>query len=402
MFFVGGQVQLFKVLPAALLCAVGAFSFLLILQTLWKHPLKNIKILIFINSIITIFYAAIDFFFYQKAYISILSLGLFFPAVFILKDVSVGRLHAGLYFIALITISGINHLESLPKETYYEIFAEHRGLTGDSPSSIFGIINNGGYLFSHHSASTILAMLISFFITNIYDKRSYQFLNSVFLLSSINAMWLTGAAANSLILISGLLAFILYKKDTIFRVGFVLTCVFLIYIIFTFFLPRWVDIAMAPGNLPLPTFLLKFHDLEHVYQAFSRGLSVADFLEAWRPLLYGFGHVHITSMLDTEFGFLKILLTLGVVPSLVLFSVIFSPIGFLAHAWKQKKYFGTDPEIQKCFDTLFFRAVPVLVGSMTLIHFGSLFKIDVIGVWLILFSIFLVNYENFLAKTRSL
>ena len=374
----------------------------MILQTLWKQPLKNIKILIFINSIFTILYAAIDFFFYQKAYISILSFGLFFPVVFLLKDVSVGRLHAGLYFIALITISGIAHLESLPKTTQYEIFAEHRGLTGDYLSSIFGIINNGGYLFSHHSASAILAMLITSFMANIYDKRPYQYLNGVFLLASISAMWLTGAAANSVVLISGLLTLILYKKDTVFRVAFLLMCVFLIYTIFTVFLPRWVDVAMAPGNILLPNFFLKFYDLEHVYQAFFRGLSVAEFLEAWRPLLYGFGHVHVISMLDTEFGFLKILLTLGVVPSLVLFSVIFSPMGFLAHAWKQKKYFDTDPEIQKCFDTLFFRTVPLLVGSMTLIHFGSLFKIDVIGVWLILFSIFLVNYKIFLAKTRSL
>ena len=53
-------------------------------------------------------------------------------------------------------------------------------------------------------------------------------------------------------------------------------------------------------------------------------------------------------------------------------------------------------KINYLYDRLFLYSMPVLGGTMTLLHYGSLFRSTSIGVWCLVLAYFLKQYINFI------
>ena len=102
---------------------------------------------------------------------------------------------------------------------------------------------------------------------------------------------------------------------------------------------------------------------------------------------------------------MRLWLKLGLIPFIILSFILFSPIFLISRANKSLKYYkkkypneflNNKLKINYLYDRLFLYSMPVLGGTMTLLHYGSLFRSTSIGVWCLVLAYFLKQYINFI------
>ena len=123
---------------------------------------------------------------------------------------------------------------------------------------------------------------------------------------------------------------------------------------------------------------------------------------------FGIGETLNSPLIESEVAFVSLLSRFGLLSFFILMVIGFSPIyyffvfrlnrnrriEFLKRNFAKNltAHFIQDSRAQKF--RLFYIAMPVLAGFLTLIHYGSVFRISSIGLFCVLLSIFLKEYLN--------
>ena len=111
-------------------------------------------------------------------------------------------------------------------------------------------------------------------------------------------------------------------------------------------------------------------------------------------------------MMKSEVAFVKVLLSVGFIPFLILMFICFSPLYYIHKLRKNGKAQArllqyNNPEIStanliKTSRTYQFQliiiAIPAFAGIMTLLHYGSLFRSTSVGLFCVLLALFFKKY----------
>ena len=123
-------------------------------------------------------------------------------------------------------------------------------------------------------------------------------------------------------------------------------------------------------------------------------------------VLLGFGGVLESPLILSEVGFVNMLSRFGLFSFAALMFIGFSPIYYLIvfnvisrryiKFSRLKSIKGLSKDLEQRLSDQKFRllmiAMPVITGTLTLIHYGSLFRITSIGLFCVLLTIFLKEY----------
>lgn len=235
-------------------------------------------------------------------------------------------------------------------------------------------IRVGGYTGSYHDSAQILGMMTSFFYTHFLINKIKKYL----FMSLITAVCLlmTLSAANILITIfCCILAtiYILFKQRSLGIYIFITILIISIYIIFPLFpiLTGFVDRVGTQGD----------------YEGMTNALSL-DMLGSIYFWL-GHGYAFESEFLITEVALIKAIHQFGIIISLILYSLLLYPLWFYIR----------NPNI--LFINLSY-LTPILFGFMSLLHYGSLFKITNIGIFYLFYALFFKTSILKLKKNRGL
>ena len=273
-------------------------------------------------------------------------------------------------------------------------------------------INNqfsiGGFIGSHHDVANLLTILLLFFIS--YFKISNNTTNKFFILPIIFcgtiALFFTNSASNIavfLLFLFIMFVFIIKRSNNLIDL-----IKYLSFGIIALLIINWFNL----NYLKIDSFLLKF---EPLYEGFVKNsfnevsiFNALDFdtiIKSSFFLLIGFADHFNLPININEIGFLRLWLKLGLIPFIILSFILFSPIYFISRAKKYLKLFkekypneflNNKLKINYLYDRLFLCSMPVLGGTMTLLHYGSLFRSTSIGVWCLVLAYFLKQYINFI------
>jgi hypothetical protein len=142
-------------------------------------------------------------------------------------------------------------------------------------------------------------------------------------------------------------------------------------------------------------------------------LNLNDFLNSLHSIIIGGGYYSHVPMMRSEVAFVKILISYGFVPFIILMFILFSPIYYcylfsknlkikhylLHNKIESKNQFRTRKIFTK---KLILATLPILTGVISLLHYGSLFRITSIGFFCILLAIFYKKYLDFDSSIISL
>lgn len=231
-----------------------------------------------------------------------------------------------------------------------------------------------GYTGDKHDSANILGMVFIFFFTYSLIKENYLYI-SVSLISFL-ALHLTGSATNILIAyITALFAviFISFKKRNFNFLVYLLSTIFLFVIIFNLFGGNYLGIFLdkiKPNSFNKG--MLNGLDFETVFSALPFLISghAIDFRNS------------ISSL--TEVSQLKIIFEFGLVPAILIFSVLLYPVVL----WRKKNY------LLKAFPAI----AAILFGFFSLIHYGSLFRITSIFLFFSIYSLSLKELREYKYK----
>lgn len=246
-----------------------------------------------------------------------------------------------------------------------------------------------GYQGDHHDAANILVMCGVFLLTKfiLCELKFYKYL---YLLSYFFVLFvaiITGSSANIIILIavSALTFGLLAKKYA--------------YLMFVY-----PVIALLFTLLMIDTISDYFYFLTHISQKQSdlvgggmfNSLDVNSIFLSIHSVLFGFGDVLEVPLQYSEISFLKVLISYGILPFLVQMFIGFSPVYYLLVFRMNLRKRVIEEHFDKIGDDLKFRltiaAMPALSGMLTLLHYGSLFRVTSIGLFCLLLAIYFKEY----------
>ena len=387
---------------------LGFFSFLLIQ---FKYP--NRELILLINVInLNVFFLS----FYLVGMISLLGFKyidmvyLFgiFPIIFWLIEYKHKLLILIVYSALFITGFGVIYF-------YYvgitsgingvgEMITTLRPNTGPDAerlgySRIGEAILPGGYQANHHDAAQIIVMGIALFFSKFINASSFTtkcFMLSLFLIFCF-LLLLTGSTANTLVAGFVILIGSLYY---IRKNQFALIIIITFFAIFVSFLYDYIE-----------EYLYFYSKLTADYSGRESGgiyaaLNLAAIYESLPSLFFGMGVVFNAPMIKSEVGFLSLLSTIGLLPFILTMFICFSPVYYILNFRKRvyllnkiyitKGLSSYGKEMNSLFRTqyinLIMASMPVLAGSLTLIHYGSLFRITSIGLFCVFLALFFKEY----------
>ncbi len=221
-------------------------------------------------------------------------------------------------------------------------------------------IRVGGYTGSYHDSAHIFGMLTSFFYTYFLINKRFKYL--IFSILTLICLLMTLSAANILITIfCCVLAtiYILIKQRSLAIYAFIFIFILSIYLIFPMFpiLTGFLDRVGSQG------------DYEGMTNALS--LDMLGSIHFW----FGHGYTFDSEFLITEVALVKGIHQFGLIVAIIIYSVLLYPIWFYVR----------NPNI--LFKNLPY-LVPILFGFMSLLHYGSLFKITNIGIFYLFYALF--------------
>ncbi|XDZ70417.1 hypothetical protein AB8879_10625 [Alphaproteobacteria bacterium LSUCC0744] len=403
----GASPDLSYQLSSVALALLGLFATLRML-TLRVHPeLGVVKKVFQLNIMLIGAYWSIFMVFSFIKYVNILFYFILFPVVFILIGWSKKKLETILHVIFAVTAGGIIMIQVIGLNDFQEFYRIQAVLRPDSVGipNFGGIAQINGYQASNHDASNILVMICMYYFVQLYISgfRINLWLFSG-LLTGIFALLLAASASNITVFIGGLLFFVLFAGR-----GIVRKLVF----VWMACLLGWILVVVEKQYFDLFHFLDKFQvQILLSEHGMLQGLNLGSLYGSLVSILIGFGYQLEVPMVDVEVAYVKILVAFGVIPTLVLLYVLFLPLILLRNATKVTKRLGllvSDGD-QSISTNRVYRdrlcligfAAPVIVGSLTLLHYGSLFKVTSIGLFCVLLSIFLKEYLSFMIKYASM
>ena len=371
---------------------ISFYSFLFCLTKNVDRNLIFFKNKIIINFFILAFLSVINVIL-GTFIISDIYFFLIFPLALYLVRLKSIYLETFIIIVLCITILGAANFKYLSSNGYEVLLEYQNNLrpTGNALGHIKGKFQNGGFEGSHHDLSQKLVMLVIFtFIYSFYHKRFAK----IFLLSLsfIGTYFLFDTASASNITVFILFFFIILKF--IFKFNKKKNFIFILFLIIIFL------ILLKNENLFL--FFVKYHDV-FFNEVNFKIISFQSFFDSIINLFIGFGNYFDASLKYSEVAFIKIWLMFGLIPFLIISLILFSPIIFILRIKKlikksnnilYKKFESKIIDIKYSYRKLYLFSLPVIAGSVTLVHYGSLFKITSIGVWCVLLSIFFKQYVD--------
>jgi hypothetical protein len=310
-------------------------------------------------------YAAIDL----PTSISILYCFLMFPTVFVLIRIERAILEVTMLVILFFTAFGIVLAANAGSNELggYNLVQDMLRPGEAGISHINGTLQSGGYQANHHDAANILVMANLYCIGQAFERTGAfrLFMWLAFSTGSL-ALALTGSASNIFVF----LAMSLFMLLTRLRRNPVVSLLVVVLV---------TSLVLAVNNyFPIPNAALKFINYDEVQEnSILTGLSVESLIESWPALFFGFGYHFDVPAKNAEIAFVKLLVSYGIIPSLVLLLVLFFPI-FVIRRSRQEL-----PSL--------LHVAPVLGGTLTLLHYGSLFRVTSIGLFCLIMALFIQN-----------
>ncbi len=408
-------------ISSIMLLGLGLFSLLSLISSRLDVPLVLFKNAVVINVIFFIYFIfgtlliAVGSGVSASSLLTISYLFLVFPVVFVFLRFDDKLLTRIVYIIAFITVFGVYYFLNLGISGGYDaIKGAHSILRPDkfTYSRIGENLLPFGYTGSHHDTANILVMCGIFFLGKFFlcsfGIKKCLLLACYFLI--LSALLLTGSAANTLVLLfATTLSVFFYIKRS-------LTTILISLVFFSF---MGIIIAGMDFSKTL-NFLYVFQKLNPntVPDEIFASLDFDSILNSLVSVLLGFGGVLESPLILSEVGFVNMLSRFGLFSFAALMFIGFSPIYYLIvfniisrryiKFTRLKSIKGLSKDLEQRLSDQKFRllmiAMPVITGTLTLIHYGSLFRITSIGLFCVLLTIFLKEYlrAQQLIKSESL
>jgi hypothetical protein len=356
------------------------------LFTIRKAISYNYKIL----SVYTLFYLI----FVGLSEIADIYFFILFPIIFLLIKFKTKYLESAVHIISIVIVIGTYIFYQLGVNFGFDAI-EAANLTlrpGELAYSRIGEnLLPGGYLGSHHDNANLLIMSATFYFSLAIDpdkkpRYIYWLLFCLVLVFTI----LTGSASNILSMaIVLIIAIILYAKKLLLLI---------------------VPIAIYNYEL----FEEKLYFLNKITQDQSdltdggmfNSLNFNSIIKSTHSIIFGGGYYFEVPMIKSEVAFIKILIGFGIIPFLILMFILFSPIYYcyLFNKKCKKKVLININLLsplqikqlklvrEKHLKRLIIATFPILTGTLSLLHYGSLFRITSIGLFCLLITLFYKKY----------
>lgn len=402
-YYFGVQPSLVYMISSAALILVGLISFIRFPRTISLREIKLFKMSVALNWFLMSCYFVVEFSEFGHYSWGMVYLFAVFPIVFRLVRYDEFVLNFIVFSVMWITAVGVFTFYSLGVAGGFEAI-ETANLAlrpGDlSYSRIGENLLPAGYQGNHHDASNILVMCAVFLLSKaaLAQTKISILLYFALYIAVSSSLILTGSAANISVFIFCsilILVIVIRNAPAEFWVA-VLLAVFLAVCFsknlkdYIYFLDKIKD---DQSNLPGGGI---FNSLD--FDSISNSLY---------SVLFGFGALFDSPLINSEVAFVKILVTVGILPFCVLMFVCLSPYYYII---KHKSARAVDLRIveTKMSSTahsayslkvarsnqirLVLFAMPVLAGVMTLLHYGSLFRITSIALFAVFLALFFKQY----------
>lgn len=396
---------------AMLLVCFGLISFWNLLNNRVDKSLVKLKNAIIINIFLLSVYSIVTISLLGTGEVGIVYLFAIFPIIFTIvkydKYLLEGIVHAitaitafGVYIISLIGISG----------DYYELVKVQQMLRPDevTVSRIGENLLSFGYQGSNHDAGNILAMCSIFYLCKTINACGFSRFIYMILFSMLFFLaLLTGSATNITVMIGFISIVAMTIANTMPR-----KVAGISIIIFGFFL-----IPLLNKNI---VDIFYFAD-KYGYQDTLPGGGIFNYLDTTSifnslfSILFGFGYVLQVPLINSEVGFIKLLVQVGLFPALFSMFIVFSPVYYLyvfrrsvnnraraIRKFHSASSFNNITSIDRShLRQLTLSAMPVLCGTLTLLHYGSLFRVTSIGLFCVFMALFYKKYISFSSSLRN-
>lgn len=394
---------------AILLVCFGLVSSWNTLHNLTDKSLVRLKNAIKINFYLLGIYSIAQVSLLGVSEISTVYSFVIFPIIFTLVKYDKVLLERIVHIITVITISGVYYFYWIINTGgYYEIIAANQILRSgeESISRIGDYLLPGGYLGSHHDAANILVMCSVFYFSKMINTRSFSQLLYIglFCLCAYITL-LTGSATNIAVLIMVIsISVMVHTKDMPRKTTVILFTLCGLLLIFFFnesisdklyFREKFTSQNVLEGG--------------GIYNA----LNLDSIFKSLFSILFGFGYVMEVPMIYSEIAFIKLLVGYGLMPFLILMFIIFSPVYYIyvfrKNVNNQARAINISnsafsisnfTRIERTYQRqLSISVMPVLCGALTLLHYGSLFRVTSIGLLCVFMALF---YKEYIYVTKTI
>jgi hypothetical protein len=354
-----------------------------------------------INVMLIGFYALMSIVAMSLNDLSIFYYFIIFPIIFTLIKYDTKLLNGMIYSVAFITVVGVVYFYNLGLSGGFRAIQDaHSILRSEfSYSRIDQNLLPAGYQGSHHDAANILVMSSAFFLSKTLLElnlmKKYLYIVSYFIV--LFSLLLTGSVANTIVLISiSCLTLLIYARK---RPWVMLLILFCTMFVFPF-------IVEALGDYTYFYQKANYDQSNLAGGGMYNSLDSNSILTSLHSILFGFGFVLRVPLVNTEIGFIKILVKVGLVPFIFLMSICFAPVYYTLRFIKDSKakelsfryhYAGIPmnrfKRIRQTYQyRLIVSAMPTIAGTFTLLHYSSLFRITSIGLFCVLLALFFKEY----------
>lgn len=388
-------------ISSMLLISFGLFSFRAMFISNGYKPLVLLSNAVKINVLLIGFYMIISIIFTGPNKFNMVYLFAVFSIIFSLIKYDRKLLDFVVYAITLVTVWGVLYFYKIGIDGGFDAIAEANLILRPDKLIYSRIGENllpAGYQGMHHDAANILVMCAGFFLaklalSNGFRKYCHLIIYSLLVFATI----LTGSVANIVVLCAvSIITFFFYAKENPSKSSIIIFFALLIspkvleYLSdYTYFVVKLIDdqSALEGGGI-------------------FNSLDINSIFESLPAIFIGLGGILNAPMIYSEVAFIKILLSVGFVSFFILMFILFSPVYYIYSLKRSVKLLNNKIResekihsnskliyaIQKHQYKLTISAMPVLAGTLTLLHYGSLFKISSIGLFCVLISIFCKEY----------
>lgn len=319
-----------------------------------------------------------------------------FPIIFTLVKYDERLLNGIVYIITSVTTFGIIYFNNMGISGGIEAIQEaHEILREDFEYSRIGEnLLPAGYQGSHHDAASILVMCGVFFFSKVtLSKRMTKYFTLTIYFVIFYAITLTGSTTNIIIMqLISICILLLLAKNNPLLIAFIL-------LLLAIFASKFSDKFYFIDKLNYNQDTLEGGGI-------FNSLDINSILASFHTILIGFGYIFEVPMIHSEIAFLKILISFGLIPFLILMFICFSPVYYIHKFRKtgniQARFLRnhiTGISTANFIKTnrtyklrLILTAMPVLAGTLTLLHYGSLFRITSIGLFCVFIALFFKEY----------
>ena len=394
-------------LSAIGIVVLGFASIKYMLTQTHNDRLLNIRKAIFYNYIIISVYTMFYIVLVGLSEVSLIYYFIIFPIIFLFIKFETKNLELAVHIISLVAVIGTYIFYQLGVNFGFDAI-EVANLTlrpGDLAYSRIGEnMLPGGYLGSHHDNANLLIMSSTFYFSMAIDAtRKLKYLYWLIFCLVLVFTILTGSASNILALaIVLMMAILVYSKK-------------LLFIIIPFVIYNYK--SFEEKLYFLEKIKIDQSDLED--GGIFNSLNFNSLINSLHSILFGGGYYFEVPMIKSEVAFIKILIGFGVIPFLILMFILFSPI-YYCYLFNKicKKKISKNINLlsqlqikqlnltrERFLKKLILASLPILTGTFSLLHYGSLFRITSIGFFCLFMSIFYkkyleldTNFDNLFSK----